>query len=84
MLTHLVQTIKARARELGMTDTELARRAGITKSSLSRLGKQHGARVDTIQTLAEVVGLTLTLSPKNDHARSAIEGTLLDISKWKP
>lgn len=78
----LLATIKARAKEQGLTATELARRAGMTKSSLSRLGREHGARVDTIEALASVVGLSLTLSSADDYTRAALQGDLLDLSKW--
>lgn len=79
----LVETIRARAKAQGLSGAELARRAGMTKSSLSRLGKEHGARVDTIEALASVVGLTLTLSRADDYARAALQGDLLDLSKWE-
>ena len=49
------------ARERGITQRELAQRAGIKPESLSRAKKAGDMRVSTLVDLAAVVGLKLTL-----------------------
>jgi transcriptional regulator with XRE-family HTH domain len=57
----LLQTILHKARELGMNQRDIAVRAGITPESLSRAKKAGDMRVSTLNELAAVVGLKLTL-----------------------
>jgi transcriptional regulator with XRE-family HTH domain len=57
----LLQTILYKAHELGMNQRDIAVRAGITPESLSRAKKAGDMRVSTLNELADVVGLKLTL-----------------------
>lgn len=45
-----------RARALGLSDTEWARRAGVRKETLSRLRGRQSCDFETLRLLAEVVG----------------------------
>lgn len=57
----LLQAVLRKARELGMNQRDIALRAGITPESLSRAKKAGDMRVSTLNELAAVVGLKLTL-----------------------
>lgn len=80
----MMAEIRKKARQMTLSDAELARRAGITPQALSRIGKKHGARFDTIEALARVVELRIGLLPDDEHARALAEGTLFDLSTWGP
>jgi len=56
-----LQQILALAREQGLTQITLAQRAGITPEALSRAKKGSNMRVSTLNELAHVVGLKLSL-----------------------
>jgi hypothetical protein len=60
-LTAILDTLRDRARELGLTDTEWAARADIRKETLSRLRGRPSCDFATLQTLARVVGRNLGL-----------------------
>jgi len=62
MLNTLLDTLTARARAQGLTDTEWARRAGVRKETLSRLRRRQDCGLSTLQALAREVGATLALS----------------------
>ncbi len=57
----LLQAVLHKARELGMNQRDIALRAGIAPESLSRAKKAGDLRVSTLNDLAAVVGLKLTL-----------------------
>ena len=57
----LLEGVLRKARELGMNQRDIARRAGITPESLSRAKKAGDMRVSTLNELAAVVGLKLAL-----------------------
>jgi transcriptional regulator with XRE-family HTH domain len=59
--TDLLQQILALGKEQGLTQITLAQRAGITPEALSRAKKGGNMRVSTLNELARVVGLKLTL-----------------------
>ncbi len=61
MLNTLLDTLTARARAQGLTDTEWARRAGVRKETLSRLRRRQDCDLSTLQALAREVGATLAL-----------------------
>ena len=56
-----LQQILALAREQGLTQITLAQRAGISPEALSRAKKGGNMRVSTLNELAHVVGLKLSL-----------------------
>jgi transcriptional regulator with XRE-family HTH domain len=76
-LADIVGKIKAEARARGLTDRELAARADMSPEALSRLGRHNGARVDTVERLAAVVGLELSLVPQDSYLAALQTGTLL-------
>jgi DNA-binding phage protein len=59
--TDFLQQILALARERGLTQITLAQRAGITPEALSRAKKGGDMRLSTLNALAHVVGLKLSL-----------------------
>lgn len=75
----LKQEIQAGARRMGISDAELARRADITPEAFSRMGRTGGARLETIHSLAKIVGLRVALLPDDEHARAVAEGTLFTV-----
>lgn len=58
----LPQIIKDRRVELGLSASELARRAGVQKSTISRLeaGERQTPKVDILIAIAKVLGLRST------------------------
>ncbi|WP_457670723.1 helix-turn-helix domain-containing protein [Thiolapillus sp.] len=71
-----------RAREQGITQQELARRAGIHPVSLSQAKARGDLRLSTLEALAAVVGLEVALVPSQarERVREAIrEGTLFQV-----
>ncbi|MQY23909.1 helix-turn-helix domain-containing protein [Nocardia macrotermitis] len=55
----LAEAVRARRLELGLTQTEVARRAGIPQPSLSRIEGGGGTpTIATLDRLAEALGLT--------------------------
>lgn len=62
MLTPLLEALSAKARGLGLTDAEWARRAGVRKETLSRLRRRDDCDLRTLQALAGAVGATLALA----------------------
>ena len=59
----LLQQILALGKEQGLTQITLAQRAGITPEALSRAKKGGDMRLSTLNALAHVVGLKLSLMP---------------------
>jgi len=60
----IVRAILDRGRELGLTATELGRRAGVSRTTLWRLKQGQGGRLHVILTLAHEVGYDLVLGRK--------------------
>ena len=59
----LLQQILTLGKEQGLTQITLAQRAGITPEALSRAKKGGDMRLSTLNALAHVVGLKLSLMP---------------------
>ena len=58
-----LQQILLLGKEQGLTQITLAQRAGITPEALSRAKKGGDMRLSTLNALAHVVGLKLSLVP---------------------
>ncbi len=58
------QVIEAGA-ALGLREKDILSRAGLGKTTLSKIKSSHDARVSTLSRMANAVGLRLTLAPKN-------------------
>lgn len=65
LFVHLEQTIKARRKELGITQPHLAELAQISTNTLYKLEKGLGnPSLDVLNKLAEVLGMELKLEVK--------------------
>ncbi|MCJ7446524.1 MAG: helix-turn-helix domain-containing protein [Bacteroidales bacterium] len=65
---HLGETIKARRKELGITQPHLAELADISTNTLYKLERGQGnPSLDVIYKLAMVLGLELKLEVRKDH-----------------
>lgn len=73
----LLQQILAAARAQGIDQRELARRAGIRAETLSRLKSRGGGDLDTLDRLARVAGLRLSLVADDDLTQRIEQGNLL-------
>lgn len=58
------QVIEAGA-ALGLREKDILSRAGLGKTTLSKIKSSHDARISTLSRMANAVGLRLTLAPKN-------------------
>ncbi len=63
-LNRLIGEILERAREQGLDQKRLLRRAGLGPTTLSKMKRAGDARLSTVERLANTVGLTLSLSPR--------------------
>lgn len=72
----LMKQILEQAHTLGWNQTELARRAGVPASSLSRIKRSGRADLDTLARLAASVGLRLTLVADSDFTDKVSRGEL--------
>jgi transcriptional regulator with XRE-family HTH domain len=66
--------VQARARD--WTQSQLAERAGLPDSSISRIKRSGRADLDTLARLAAALGLRLTLVPDHDYAEKINRGEL--------
>lgn len=58
------QVIEAGA-ALGLREKDILNRAGLGKTTLSKIKSSHDARISTLSRMANAVGLRLTLAPNN-------------------
>lgn len=72
----LVNQIIEAARAQGMSQGELAARAGIRQETLSRAKKKPTISLQTFATLARIAGLRVQLVADNPVAEQVNEGTL--------
>lgn len=78
---HLIRSVVITAKKQALTQSDLARKAGISKEQLSRLMTgTGGARVDTLANFAAVVGLRVALVPGDDLATDPLAGNLVDFT----
>jgi transcriptional regulator with XRE-family HTH domain len=76
--TDLLKQILALSKEQGLTQITLAERAGITPESLSRAKQGGNMRVSTLNELAHVVGLKLSLASDMPLREKIDSGTLFE------
>ncbi len=62
-IQHLIETLVETAKEQGISQGELARRAGLTAVGLSKAKGRGDIRASSLAALAREVGLRLTLAP---------------------
>lgn len=72
----LLADILAAARRRGLTQRQLAARASLPDSSISRIKRSGRADLDTLERLAAAVNLRLTLVPDHDLAEKVSRGEL--------
>jgi transcriptional regulator with XRE-family HTH domain len=75
--TRLLSDILATARAARIDQRELALRAGIRPETLSRLKRKGRGDLDTLDRMARVVGLRLSLAPDDDLTARIEQGNLL-------
>jgi transcriptional regulator with XRE-family HTH domain len=66
--THSLIKLEARRKELGMTVEFVARRSGVSRSTVERIlsGSYGAASFDTVQAIAEVVGAVVVVQDAAD------------------
>lgn len=64
-------TIRARRKQIGMTQQDVAEIAGLQRQTISRVEAGNNAvAVATVARVAMVVGLDLLVTPRYEHGRS--------------
>lgn len=66
-LTPLVETLLMAAKARGMTQGALAHAAGVSPETLSRIKHRDNVEFAVLSTLAQAVGMKLTLVPDNER-----------------
>ncbi len=74
--TELISFIIESARQLNISQGELARRAGIRQETLSRAKRNPAISLKTFQALARAAGLRIQLVPDNYVAEQVAKGSL--------
>ncbi|MGB5261681.1 MAG: helix-turn-helix transcriptional regulator [Gammaproteobacteria bacterium] len=72
----LINRIIEGARQLNISQGELAARAGIRQETLSRAKRNPSISLKTFQALARAAGLRIQLVPDNPVAEQVAEGNL--------
>jgi transcriptional regulator with XRE-family HTH domain len=72
----LIERVIAAAKARGLSQGELAERAGIRPETLSRAKKNPNISLTTFEALARVAGLQVQLIPDNPVAEQVSKGTL--------
>ncbi len=72
----LLRDILNQARQRGWSQSELARRAALPDSSISRIKRTGRADLGTLARLARAVGLRLVLVPDSDFTEKLTRGDL--------
>jgi len=73
----LLDQVLATAKAAGIDQRELAQRAGIRPETLSRLKRKGRGDLDTLDRMAQVVGLRLSLVVDDDLTARIEQGELL-------
>ena len=83
IVTQLLTDVLIAARAQGMDQKSVARYAGIAPETISRAKKRQTIEIETVSKLANVVGLTLTLTPtvQNEWTPASPVSPLAD-PKW--
>ena len=74
--TELLNLIIENARQHGISQGELAARAGIRQETLSRAKRNPAISLKTFQALARAAGLRIQLVPDNPVAEQVASGSL--------
>ncbi len=76
VVAELMRDILRQARDRGWSQGELAERASLPDSSISRIKRTGRADLATLARLAGAVGLRLTLVPDSDFTEKLTRGEL--------
>lgn len=79
----LINRIIVTARHRGLTQAQLAERAGVTAVGLSKAKHRGDIRASTLQALAQQLDLELSLAPRRSRekaARAIRSGTFFRLS----
>jgi len=76
VVASLMAEILDQAKARGWSQAELARRASLPDSSISRIKRTGRADLETLARLAAAVGLRLTLVPDSDYTEKVSRGEL--------
>jgi predicted transcriptional regulator len=80
MNVDLISELVNEAKRQGLSKGDLSRRAGLTQPAFSRLiAGRNGARLETVEKLASVLGLRLALVPDDDYAADLVAGRIIDF-----
>ena len=77
-LLPLLEEIIQRGREQGLSQGELAQRAGTTPETLSRMKRRGSADFGLVDRLARIVGHRLALVPDNDTLEAIRRGDFFE------
>lgn len=72
LLTEILET----GRRQGLTQSEIADRAGLAVETLSRLKRADDLRLSSLERLAQAVGLRITLVADDDLAEQVLRQEL--------
>jgi len=78
ILSILLKQIVEAAQHQGLDQKTLVARAGLGASTLSKLKQADDVRLSTLERLANVVGLRLTLSPNDPVLEKLFERNFFD------
>ncbi|NOQ80720.1 MAG: helix-turn-helix domain-containing protein [Gammaproteobacteria bacterium] len=77
-ISKLLDQIIETGKKKGLDQKALAKKAQINVSSISRAKKSNDIKFSTLQSLAQCVGLTLSLVPDSSIAEEVLKGSLFD------
>ncbi len=84
----LLDQLFAAARERGLSQAELAQRAGLSAVGLSKAKHRGDLRASTLAALAEQLDLELALVPRRGQSQAVIDaiksGTFLQTDRDRP
>ncbi len=76
LLAALVHQIVDAGKDRGMDQKTLVQKAGLSASTLSKLKQADDVRLSTLERLANVVGLRVSLSPNDPVLEKLLDRTL--------
>lgn len=83
-LAHLAGAVRGRRMELGLTQAELAERAGVSRFWVNRFeARKQTAEIGLVLRVLDALGLEVDLRPRDDPGTGAsVEGGLVDLDEF--